>query len=551
VQADEQDPMSTTSALPATARAGTSKARVPESVTQAGRRRSFAVISHPDAGKSTLTEALALHAHALNRAGAVHGKDGRGGTVSDWMDIERERGISITSAALQFTYRDAVINLVDTPGHADFSEDTYRVLSAVDAAVMLVDAAKGLEVQTMKLFEVCKHRNIPIITVINKWDRSGKDALDLMDEIQDRTGLQPAPLNWPVGIAGDFRGVLDMSTGDYLKFTRTDGGATVATEEHLSAEAAEKLEGEAWRQAVEESDLIVATGAGHDPEGFLAATSTPVMFGSAVLNFGVRFLLDTLVDLAPAPGARPDAGGILREIDSPFSAFVFKVQAGMDVAHRDRLAFVRICSGTFERGMIVTHSGTNRPFATKYAQQVMGRERTSIDRAFPGDVVGLVNANALRVGDTLFVDEPVTFPPIPSFSPEHFAVARAKDTSRYKQFRRGIEQLDHEGVVQILRSDLRGDQAPVLAAVGPMQFEVAEHRMAHEFNSPISLDRLGYTLARRTDAEGRDRLRGQRAVEVLARSDGVLLAVFSDRWRLQSVQRDLVDILLAPLVVSV
>jgi peptide chain release factor 3 len=541
--------MSTTSATSAvlpTARKGQS-----ESAVQARRRRSFAVISHPDAGKSTLTEALALHAHALNRAGAVHGKDGRGGTVSDWMDIERERGISITSAALQFTYRDAVINLVDTPGHADFSEDTYRVLSAVDAAVMLVDAAKGLEVQTMKLFEVCKHRNIPIITVINKWDRAGKDALDLMDEIQDRTGLQPAPLNWPVGIAGDFRGVLDMSTGDYLKFTRTDGGATVATEEHLNARQAEALEGEQWRQAVEESDLIVATGAGHDPEGFLAATSTPVMFGSAVLNFGVRFLLDTLVDLAPAPGARPDADGILREIDSPFSAFVFKVQAGMDVAHRDRLAFVRICSGTFERGMIVTHSGTNRPFATKYAQQVMGRERTSIDRAFPGDVVGLVNANALRVGDTLFVDEPVTFPPIPSFSPEHFAVARARDTSRYKQFRRGIEQLDHEGVVQILRSDLRGDQAPVLAAVGPMQFEVAEHRMAGEFNSPISLDRLGYTLARRTDAEGRDRLRGQRAVEVLSRSDGVLLAVFSDRWRLQSVERELTAILLAPLVVSV
>jgi peptide chain release factor 3 len=538
--------MSTTSAVPATARRGES-----EAAGQARRRRSFAVISHPDAGKSTLTEALALHARVLTRAGAVHGKDGRGGTVSDWMDIERERGISITSAALQFTYRDAVINLVDTPGHADFSEDTYRVLSAVDAAVMLVDAAKGLEVQTMKLFEVCKHRNIPIITVINKWDRPGKDALDLMDEIHERTGLQPAPLNWPVGISGDFRGVLDMATGDYLKFTRTDGGATVATEEHFSAESAEALEGEAWSQAVEESDLVVATGAGHDPEGFLAATSTPVMFGSAVLNFGVRFLLDTLVDLAPPPAARPDADGVPREIDAPFSAFVFKVQAGMDTAHRDRLAFVRICSGTFERGMIVTHSGTQRPFATKYAQQVMGRERTSIDRAFPGDVVGLVNANALRVGDTLYVDKPVTFPPIPSFSPEHFAVARAKDTSRYKQFRRGIEQLDHEGVVQVLRSDLRGDQAPVLAAVGPMQFEVAEHRMAGEFNSPISLDRLGYSLARRTDPEGRDRLRGQRAVEVLSRTDGVLLAVFSDRWRLQSVERDLEGILLAPLVVSV
>jgi peptide chain release factor 3 len=422
-------------------------------------------------------------------------------TVSDWMDIERERGISITSAALQFTYRDAVINLVDTPGHADFSEDTYRVLSAVDAAVMLVDAAKGLEIQTMKLFEVCKHRNIPIITVINKWDRAGKDPLDLMDEIQDRTGLQPAPLNWPVGIAGDFRGVLDMATGEYTKFTRTDGGATVATEEHFSADAAEAIEGEAWRQAVEESDLIVATGAGVDPEGFLAATSTPVMFGSAVLNFGVRFLLDTLVDLAPAPGARPDADGVLREIDSPFSAFVFKVQAGMDVAHRDRLAFVRICSGTFERGMIVTHSGTNRPFATKYAQQVMGRERHSIDRAFPGDVVGLVNANALRVGDTLFVDEPVTFPPIPSFSPEHFAVARAKDTSRYKQFRRGIEQLDHEGRAEVRR--LVGRRRRAASSASPQRIvDISAHQEAGN-DVVVVVSAMGDTTDELLDLAGR------------------------------------------------
>jgi peptide chain release factor 3 len=522
-----------------------------EATTEASRRRSFAVISHPDAGKSTLTEALALHARVVARAGAVHGKDGRRGTVSDWMDIERERGISITSAALQFGYRGTVINLVDTPGHSDFSEDTYRVLSAVDAAVMLVDAAKGLEAQTMKLFEVCRHRGIPIITVINKWDRPGNDALDLMDEISTRTGLQPTPLNWPVGIAGDFRGVLDVGTGDYLRFTRTDGGATVAPEEHLDASAAVALEGDAFVQAQEESELLVATGAGHDVDSFLAGRSTPVMFGSAVLNFGVRYLLDTLVDLAPPPAPRPDAVGRPRAIEAPFSAFVFKVQAGMDVAHRDRLAFVRVCSGVFERGMVVTHSTTNRPFATKYAQQVVGRERTSIDRAFPGDVVGLVNANALRVGDSLYVDEPVTFPPIPSFSPEHFAVVRAKDSSRYKQFRRGIEQLDHEGVVQVLRSDLRGDQAPVLAAVGPMQFEVAEHRMGHEFGAPVTLERLDYSLARRTDHASAPALNAQRSVEVLSRTDGELLAIFSDRWRLQSVERELPDAVLEALVVSV
>ena len=526
-------------------------ARASEPVVEAARRRSFAVISHPDAGKSTLTEALALHARVVGRAGAVHGKDGRRGTVSDWMDIERERGISITSAALQFTYRDTVVNLVDTPGHSDFSEDTYRVLSAVDAAVMLVDAAKGLEAQTMKLFEVCRHRGIPIITVINKWDRPGRDPLDLMDELTERTGLQPAPLNWPVGISGDFRGILDVTTGGYVRFTRTDGGATVAPEEHLDAGAALAQEGDAWTTAQEEAGLLVGGEPVGDPAGFLAGRSTPVLFSSAVLNFGVRFLLDTLVDRAPAPGPRPDAAGVPRPVDAPFSAFVFKVQAGMDVAHRDRLAFVRVCSGVFERGMVVVHAPTGRPFATKYAQQVVGRERTSIDRAFPGDVVGLVNATALRVGDSLYVDEPVSFPPIPSFSPEHFAVVRAKDSSRYKQFRRGIEQLDHEGVVQVLRSDLRGDQAPVLAAVGPMQFEVAEHRMGHEFGAQISLERLDYTLARRTTPEWGRRLAGQRSVEVLQRSDGDLLAVFSDRWRLQSVERELPDAVLEPLVVSV
>ena len=526
-------------------------AKVPEVVAEAARRRSFAVISHPDAGKSTLTEALALHARVVGRAGAVHGKDGRRGTVSDWMDIERERGISITSAALQFTYRDAVINLVDTPGHSDFSEDTYRVLSAVDAAVMLVDAAKGLEAQTMKLFEVCRHRGIPILTVINKWDRPGRDALDLMDEITDRTGLQPVPLNWPVGISGDFRGIRDVTTGRYVRFTRTDGGATVAPEEHLGAAAAAAAEGDAWVTAEEESGLLAGGESVGDPAGFLAGRSTPVLFSSAVLNFGVRFLLDTLVDLAPSPGPRPDANGTPRPVDAPFSAFVFKVQAGMDVAHRDRLAFVRVCSGEFVRGMVVVHAPTGRPFATKYAQQVVGRERTSIDRAFPGDVVGLVNATALRVGDSLYVDEPVSFPPIPSFSPEHFAVVRAKDSSRYKQFRRGIEQLDHEGVVQVLRSDLRGDQAPVLAAVGPMQFEVAEHRMGHEFGAQVTLERLAYSLARRTTPEWGRRLAGQRSVEVLTRSDGDLLAVFSDRWRLQSVEREFPDAVLEPLIVSV
>lgn len=518
--------------------------------TEAARRRAFAVISHPDAGKSTLTEALALHAHAITEAGHTNGKSGRRHTVSDWMDIEQARGISITSASLQLNYRGTVLNLLDTPGHADFSEDTYRVLAAVDAAVMLVDAAKGLEEQTMKLFNVCRHRGIPIITVINKWDRPGRDALALMDEIAERTGLNPTPLTWPVGIAGDFRGVLDRATGDYVRFTHTTSGAHLAPEETFPAATARDLEGRAWIDACEEVELLSAAGSDHSTETFLAGRSTPVLFAAAVRNVGVRAVLDVLVDLAPAPGPRTMLEGAVRAVDDPFSAFVFKMQAGMDTAHRDRLAFVRVCSGVFERGTVVTTARTGRPFATKYAQQAFGRERHVVDTAFPGDVVGLVNATDLQVGDTLYTGTPVQFPPLPTFAPEHFTVARAVDAGRYKQFRRGIAQLDAEGVVQVLRSDLRGDQAPVLAAVGPMQFDVARHRMANEFNAPIQLEPLNYSVAMLTTPAWSAPLATERGVEVLQRTTGELLALFVDKWRLQSVRRAHPDTDLTPLVAA-
>ena len=518
-------------------------------VGEAARRRTFAVISHPDAGKSTLTEALALHARVIGQAGAVHGKAGRRGTVSDWMDMEKARGISITSAALQFAYRDTVVNLLDTPGHADFSEDTYRVLTAVDAAVMLVDAAKGLEAQTMKLFAVCRHRGIPVITVVNKWDRPGKDALGLMDEIAERTGLTPTPLTWPVGIAGDFRGVLDRRDGSYRRFTRTAGGATVAPEEHLPAAEAAAREPEAWPQALEESDLLAETAGEHDQDLFLSGVTTPVLFASAISNFGVGALLDVLVDLAPAPIGRPDTEGLTRPVDAPFSAFVFKVQSGMDAAHRDRLAYIRICSGLFERGMVVVHAATGRPFATKYAQHVFGRERESIDVAYPGDVVGLVNASALHVGDTLYTDRPVSYPPLTTFAPEHFAVARSLETAKHKQFRRGIEQLESEGVVQVLRSDRRGDQAPVFAVVGPMQFEVASHRMEHEFGAPVQLEPLPYSLAMRTDEASVPGITASSGTEVLRRTDGELLALFTTKW-VMGVVRAKAGLTLEPLVAA-
>jgi peptide chain release factor 3 len=521
---------------------------------EAARRRTFAVISHPDAGKSTLTEALALHAQVITEAGAVHGKAGRRSTVSDWMEMEKARGISITSAALQFAYDDHVINLVDTPGHSDFSEDTYRVLSAVDAAVMLVDAAKGLEPQTLKLFRVCKARGIPVITVINKWDRPGLDPLTLMEEIQNEIGLVPTPLTWPVGIAGDFRGVLDRRTGDYIAYTRTAGGAKRAPEQRLDADAAAAREGEIWAAAVEEAELLSGDGADHDQELFLSGFTTPVLFASAILNFGVATLLNTLVELAPPAaafryGEEGEAGRPIqvRDVTAPFSAFVFKVQAGMDTNHRDRVAFARVCSGMFERGMIATHAQTGRPFATKYAQAIFGRERAVLDTAFPGDIIGLVNATALTIGDTIYIDEPVCFPPIATFAPEHFAVATSVDSGRHKQFRRGIDQLDGEGVVQVLRSDLRGQQSPVLAAVGPMQFEVAVARMEGEFGAPIRLEPLGYTLARRTDAASAAALDAVRGIEVMARNDGTLLVLAPDKWRIGVVERDHPDLTLEPL----
>ncbi|WP_460747811.1 peptide chain release factor 3 [Nocardiopsis oceani] len=506
---------------------------------EAERRRTFAVISHPDAGKSTLTEALALHAAAISSAGAVHGKGDRRGVTSDWMDMEQDRGISITSAALRIDYDTRVLNLVDTPGHADFSEDTYRVLSAVDCAIMLLDSAKGLEPQTLKLFDVCRARKMPVITFVNKWDRPGREPLELLDEIEQRIGLRPTPLNWPVGIAGDFRGLVDRTDGTYTKMTRTPGGAQKAIEEVLDPDRAAEVELDAWTQSQEEIELLEALGADFDHESFMAGESSPVLFGAALSNFGVGQLLDTVVGLAPAPSAKVDDKERPRPVEQPFSGQVFKMQANMDKNHRDRMAFVRVSSGRFDRGMVLTHASTGRPFATKYTQAVFGSDRSTIDTAYPGDVIALVNAHALAVGDTLFDGPKVSFPPIPSFAPEHFVVARAVDAGKYKQFQRGIAQLDAEGVVQVLTSDVRGEQAPVLAAVGPLQFDVVRHRMEQEFRSPIEASPLEYSVARRTDEESAPALHALSGAEVLRRrSDGELLVLVHNKWRLRVIERD-------------
>jgi peptide chain release factor 3 len=518
-------------------------------LAEARRRRTFAIISHPDAGKTTLTEKFLLYGGALaTEAGAVKARSGRRSATSDWMDMERERGISITSTVLQFPYRDHVVNLLDTPGHRDFSEDTYRVLAAADAAVMVLDAAKGIEPQTLKLFDVCRQRELPLLSFINKWDRPGRGPLELIDEIEAELGIVPTPVTWPVGISGDFRGVVDRRDGTYTRFTRTTRGATMAPEEVIDAERAATEEGDAWTEADDELGLLAEVGADVDPKAFLAAESTPVLFGSALTNFGVRKLLDAVVDLVPSPQPRHDDAGHPRPIDAPFSGFVFKVQANMDPSHRDRIAFVRVCSGRFERGMVATHGRTGKPFATKYAHQVFGQERETVEEAFPGDVVGLVNATDVRIGDTLFVDDPVEFPPIPSFAPEHFSVARVRDTSKFKQFRKGIAQLDEEGVVQVLRDRDLGDQAPVLAAVGPMQFEVAVHRLENEFGAPVELSATNFRVARRTDAVSAEQLRAMRGVRLLERADGTMLALFESQYWVDRLEQEHPDLVLDRLV---
>jgi peptide chain release factor 3 len=506
--------------------------------TETARRRTFAIISHPDAGKTTLSEKFLLYAGALQRAGAVHAREGGKAVTTDWMDMERQRGISVTSAVLQFTYRDCVMNLLDTPGHRDFSEDTYRVLTAVDAVIMVLDSAKGIESQTLKLFEVCRARELPIITFLNKLDRPGRPPLELLDELEQTLVLQAAPVTWPVGDPGDFRGVIDRRTGAFSKFERTARGATMALETILDADAAYAAEGAAWKLAADDVELLDATGQTYDRESFHAGVSTPVFAGSALTNFGVGHLLDAVVDLVPSPTDRPSAEGKIRSLDAPCSGFVFKVQANMDPSHRDRIAFVRLCSGRFERGMTLYRSATGKPIGTKHATTVFGADRDTVEEAFPGDVIGLVNARDLRIGDTLYESDPISFPPIPTFDPEVFMSARPADTGRFKQFRSGLAQLDEEGVVQVLRDPDLGDQAPVLAAVGQLQFDVFAYRLENEFGAPVLLGGTPYTVARRTDQATADALRGRSGIRILNRSDGSLIAMFDSKYYLERLITD-------------
>ncbi|MFP3914049.1 MAG: peptide chain release factor 3 [Actinomycetota bacterium] len=518
--------------------------------SEAARRRTFAIISHPDAGKTTLTEKLLLYAGAIEEAGAVKARAGRQRDVtSDWMEMERQRGISITSTVLQFEYRDCVFNLLDTPGHRDFSEDTYRVLSAVDAAVIVLDAAKGIESQTLKLFEVARTRGIPLLTFVNKVDRPSLGGLELMDDIEQRLGLTATPVTWPLGSGSDFHGVVDRRDGAVWRYERTAHGATRGSEQHIPGTGLDDL-GAVGEAAASELELLEAVGADHDQKRFLEGETTPMYFGSALWNFGVRLLLDGLVEMAPSPSPLADREERPHALTDEMSGFVFKIQANLDPRHRDRIAYVRIATGEFERGMQLMNVRSGRTFTTKYAHQVFGRDRGTVDLAYPGDVVGLVNAGDLHIGDTVTTGPSFRYPPIPTFAPEHFRVGRNMDTARYKQFRRGITQLDEEGVIQVLRHPDRGEQAPILAAVGPMQYDVALYRLENEFGASVELTPTPYTLARRTDQEGAERLRGRRNVEVVTRADGGLLALFTSTYHLEAAQRDLEGITLDPILVS-
>jgi peptide chain release factor 3 len=523
----------------------------PRPSDEAARRRTFAIISHPDAGKTTLTEKFLLYAGAVQEAGAVKARAGRRRTTSDWMALEQERGISISSTVLQFPYRGCTINLLDTPGHRDFSEDTYRVLTAADAAIMVLDVAKGIEAQTLKLFEVCHARRLPVITFINKCDRPGRPPLELLDEIEDQIGLVPTPATWPVGEPGVFHGVVDRRDGGFVGFGRCGrGGASEAQEYRLDPAAAAVSFGAEWEHAMEECALLDEVGATLSLETFLAGISSPLFVGSALTNFGVRHLLDAVIDLAPGASPVPDVDGRARELDGAFSGFVFKIQANMNPAHRDHLAFVRVCSGHFERGMVLTHGRTGKAFATKYVASVFGAERDTLDEAWPGDVIGLVNASSLRVGDSLYEgSQSVAYPPIPAFQPELIATAHPRDLSRAKQFKRGLAQLEQEGVVQILKRS-PDDPTPVLAAVGGMQFDVLAHRMEHEFGAPITLNGPHERTVRRTDEATAARLVEIGGVEVLHRSDGVRLAVFQSPYWLARVASDNPDWVLEQIVTT-
>ncbi|HET6147231.1 MAG TPA: peptide chain release factor 3 [Polyangia bacterium] len=507
-------------------------------------RRTFAIISHPDAGKTTLTEKVLLYGGAIHLAGSV--KQSRGGSraaTSDWMEIERQRGISISTSVLQFEYRGRQINLLDTPGHNDFSEDTYRTLAAADSAVMLIDSVKGVEPQTIKLFQVCRMRGIPIITFINKLDRGGKEPLDLLDEIERVLGIPCSPVNWPIGSGQSFYGVFDRWTTRALHFERADGGSRRApmTEVALGDPDIEEALGPTrYRQLGDELALLETAGNAFDTDLFLRGGVTPVFFGSAMNNFGLEPFLDHFVDLAPPPRPRNTSTGPMPPDEPRFSGFVFKIQANMDPNHRDRVAFVRVCSGRFTRGMDVTHVRTGKTLSLTRPLQFMAQERTTIEEAFSGDIIGLWDAGNLRIGDTLCEGEPVEFEGIPRFSPEHFVRVRLTDPLKRKQLKKGLDQLSEEGAVQLFFDRLRLEREPVLGAVGVLQFEVIQARLKSEYGVNVGFDRLPYVHARWIEGQpvNLDKFERPGSTTSVLDVEGRPLVLFANEWSMRTAIND-------------
>jgi len=470
-------------------------AGVPAIAREAKRRRTFAIISHPDAGKTTLTEKLLLFGGAIQMAGTVKARKSGRHATSDWLEIEKQRGISVASSVMQFAYDDCVINLLDTPGHQDFSEDTYRVLTAVDAAVMVVDAAKGVEAQTIKLLEVCRLRNTPIITFINKMDREVREPLEVLDEIESVLKIHCAPVTWPIGMGKRFQGVYHLLKDEVLRFTPGEekaGEVEVLRGTQIDA-LAQHCPSE-MQTMRDETELVAGAGASFDLQDFLQGRQTPVFFGSGINNFGVREVLRALIDWAPAPQPRETDKRMVQPDEPAFSGFVFKIQANMDPNHRDRIAFMRVCSGRYTSGMKVKHRRTGKEMKLANAVTFMANERARMEEAYAGDIIGIHNHGQLQIGDVLTEGEALTFKGIPYFAPELFSRARLRDPMKAKQLEKGLRQLGEEGAVQVFSPLL--DNAPLIGAVGQLQFEVVEHRLKDEYGVDAAFERAGIHTAR-------------------------------------------------------
>lgn len=523
--------------------------------TEAARRRTFAIISHPDAGKTTLTEKLLLYGGAIHLAGSVRGRKASRHAVSDWMEMEKQRGISITSSVLQFEYLGSALNLLDTPGHADFSEDTYRTLAAVDSAVMLMDHSKGVESRTRKLFEVCRLRRLPVITFMNKLDRPGLDPLDLLDDVASNLDLKVAPLNWPLGMGKEFRGVVNLATKEVTLFEGKGHGAKQLVSKTLSLDEARAEVGDALvDQAIEELELLEVAGDGFTQEGFLAGEISPVFWGSAMTNFGVEPLLRFLSEHAATPAMRIAREGNAEEerievspSDERFSGFVFKIQANMNPRHRDRLAFIRVVSGAFERGMDAKIGRSGETLRMAKPHSFMAQERSIVEAAWPGDIVGLYDPGKLRIGDTVSVKVPgpasnskLRYAGIPRFAPEHFARVILKDPLKRKQLANGLEQLSHEGAIQLFFRPELGRQDPYLGAVGMLQYEVLKERLKNEYRVQCELDMQPYSLARWIggDPAGLEWIKARRDYRLVEDRNGNPVVIAESPWPLQYAQRE-------------